>query len=446
MAKFIIEGGTPLKGKVKIGGAKNSGFKLMIAALLSEEPTTLRNISNIRDVAVMKEIIEALGGRVEVDGDHSLRVSPRGLNKYQVPTDLAGKSRASSMLMGPLLARFGKAVVPLPGGDKIGARPLDRHLTGVEAMGAAFEQLNNQLIVKSYSGLIGTDYSFGKNTHTGTETLIIASVLAQGKTVLKNAAAEPEVDDLINMLNSMGARIRRVGPRIIEIEGVSSLHGTHYTVMPDRNEAVTFACAALATGGELTIENVRLPDLAAYLEKLSEIGAGYEMIKGESFVNENLKVFAKKELKSADVVTGPHPGFMTDWQAVWTTLVTQAAGESIVHETVFENRFNYVPQLVKMGAKIKLFNPSVERPEMFYNFNWQDNKPDYFHAAKIAGPTPLRATEVVVADIRAGATLTIAALLAKGISVLHDIEHIERGYEDFEKRLTALGAKIKKVV
>ncbi|MCL5411631.1 MAG: UDP-N-acetylglucosamine 1-carboxyvinyltransferase [Patescibacteria group bacterium] len=445
MSKFTIEGGTPLKGKVKVGGAKNSGFKLMIAALLSDEPTTLHNISDIRDVAVMREIIENLGGKVLVNGDHALRVEPKRITKFEVPTELANKSRASSMLMGPLLARFGKAILPLPGGDKIGARPLDRHLTGIEQMGASFDQVRNVLTVKASSGLAGSSYSFVKNTHTGTDTLILAAVLAEGMTVLKNAAAEPEVEDLINLLNLMGAKIKRTAPRTIEIQGVNRLHGIDYTVMPDRNEAGTFACMALATKGDIVIENVRSYDLTAFLKKLDEIGAKYEIIDTDSFVNENLRVYYGGSLKAANVVTNPHPGFMTDWQAVWTTLMTQAEGESIIHETIFENRFNYIPFLVEMGAKIELFNPKVDEPEGFYNFNWEDNKPEYFHAAKVIGSSVLSAIKSTVPDIRAGATLTIAALSAEGTSTIDGIEHIERGYEDFEKRLASLGAKIRKV-
>jgi len=262
--------------------------------------------------------------------------------------------------------------------------------------------------------------------------------LAEGKTVLENAAQEPEVDDLVSFLNKMGAKIKRTKPRRIEIQGVRSLKGTRHKVMFDRNEAVTFACAALATKGEVFVKNAEEKNLTAFLTKLKEIGAGLEI------KNSGIRFFYQGPLKGASITTKPHPGFMTDWQALWTVLMTQAKGKSVVHETIFENRFGYVPYLQKMGAKIKLFNPALKNPEEFYNFNLADDRPEYFHALRISGPTPLRGAKIKIPDIRAGATLTLAALTAQGRTILSNIDHIDRGYENLDGRLRNLGAKIER--
>jgi len=437
MAKYIIEGGFPLKGKVTVSGAKNAGFKLMIASLLSDETSALSNISYIRDVISVKKIIEALGAKVDFSDD-TMQVNG-GIKSWEVPSELGIGSRASFMYLPVLLHRFKKGRFNLPVGDKIGERPINWFLDGLEKMGATIVKTNGLVEANAPKGLSGCNYTFPKNSHTGTEGLIMAAVLAKGKTRLENAAAEPEIDDLIAFLNKMGAKISRVSERIIEIDGVNSLKGTTYKVMPDRNEVVTFCCIALGTKGDIEIENANQKVIEAFIQKVKKAGGGVEMIE------KGLRAFYKGELKPVNIETAPYPGFMTDWQPLWTTLMTQAVGESIVHETIFENRFAYVPSLQKMGAEIKLFSPPISNPDIFYNFDWNSESAKYPHAVKISGPRKLKGSELEVTDIRAGATLVLAALIADRGSVLEGIEHIERGYVDLEGRLASLGAKIKRI-
>ena len=438
MAKYVIEGGVPLRGKVKLLGAKNVGFKLLIASLLADSPSTIDNVAKVRDIEVVKEIIEGLGGRVDWIGSHKVRVDPSGLNNNNVPTCQGEKTRAPTLCVGPLVARFGRAFVSVPGGDAIGQRPIDRHIKGFESLGLVAAEKEGGLELSGDPR--GCAYKFEKNSHTGTESLILAAVRAKGKTVIENAAAEPEVDDLIAFLNQMGAKIRRIKPRTVEIDGVQKLVGTDFRVMPDRNEAVTFACAALVTWGDIEIEGTRREHLVAFEEALNQTGASFE------FFENGLHVWREEglDLKATNVTTAPAPGFMTDWQPLWSTVMTGAEGESRVHETVFENRFAYVANLQKMGAKIEFFDPKVKDPDSFYNFNWDRKSAAENHAIKITGPANLQGKDLVVSDIRAGATLVLAALAAKGESTLENIEHIERGYEDLGGRLATLGAKIKK--
>jgi UDP-N-acetylglucosamine 1-carboxyvinyltransferase len=438
MTKYLIKGGKPLRGAVRIGGAKNSSFKLMIASLLADDESRLLDISRIGDVQITKQVIEILGGEVKSPGKGTIFINPQKLKNYQIPQDFGYKSRASIMFAGPLLARFGKAYLPLPGGDQIGKRPVDRHLEGLKALGVKAKQ-NDGFIYLECPKLTGSKFRFTKNTHTGTETLIMASVLAKGTTILENAALEIEVDDLIDFLNKMGGKIKRLPNRIIRIEGVKKLKGTIHKAIPDRNEAVSYACAALATKGDIIIENAKAEHLQTFLDEVKKAGGHYETD------HYGLRFWYEKPLKATKVITQPHPGFMTDWQALWTTLMTQAKGQSEMVETVYEYRFAFVKDLIKMGAKIELFNPQVKNPKEFYSFNLSDDKGDNYHAAHIFGPTPLKGMSLEVTDIRAGATLMLAALIAKGQSVLIDDGHIQRGYEDLHLRLQELGADIKKV-
>lgn len=438
MDKLIVQGQIPLRGEVTLAGAKNSGFKLMIASLLSAEKSTLRDFSKIGDVISTTSVIEHLGGKVSFGGDHELEVDVNGLNKYELTEKEGRLSRASTYFVGPLLCRFGRAVIPVPGGCKIGKRPLDRHLEGFKALGAKVTEHENHCLIEA-NKLQGTTFRFPKSTHGGTDVMIIASVLAEGETILENAALEPEVDDLINFLNKMGAKIKRLSGRKIVIQGVEKLKGVEYTVVPDRNEAVTFACAALITKGDVLVKKANPDVLAAFLEKVKEAGGGYEVAEG------GIEFFYEKPLQATGVTTGIYPGFMTDWQALWTVLMTQAQGESVIHETIFENRFGFVSDLVKMGANISFFNPQIENPEGFYNFNWEDNKTEYYHAAKITGPTPLLPGQMTIGDIRAGATLILAALVAEGETTLTGLDHVDRGYENLDGRLKDLGAKIERI-
>jgi len=436
--RLIIQGGTPLKGVVRLGGAKNSSYKLMIASLLCSHENRLLNFSRIADVELVKQIIQKLGPKIYSAGERTLFINAAKLGSSIIPQDLGLASRASSLFIAPLLARTKKAIVPLPGGDKIGSRSLDRHFAGLKALGVKLE-IKNNLIHASCPQLTGASYTFSKPTHTGTETMIMAAVLAKGKTILRNAALEPEVDDLINFLNQMGAKITRLANRIIEIEGVKKLKPVIYKVMPDRNEAVSYAIAALITKGDIIVENAREKDLTAFLAKLQKTGAGIEK------ADYGLRFFYQKPLTAVDITTEPHPGFMTDWGPLWSVLATQCQGTSRIIETVFTSRFQFVKDLQSMGAKIKFFQPQAANPEEFYNFNLEDDRPDNFHGIKVSGITPLMGETITITDIRAGATLALAGLAAQGQTILTGLEHIDRGYENFAGRLLKLGAKIRRI-
>lgn len=439
MEKFIIKGGNRLNGEVTLCGAKNSGFKLMIASLFADGLSIIKNFSKIGDTFSTGEIIKSLGGEANFGKNHLVTVSGKKLQKDTISERQGKLSRASTYFIGPLLYRFGRAIIPNPGGCRIGRRPLDRHLEGVKALGAKVEILENNYQITAKK-LKGTRYKFSKSSHGGTDIMVIASVLARGRTVLENAAQEPEIDDLISFLNKMGAKIRRTEPRTIVIEGVNRLSSTKHAVMPDRNEAVTFACAALATRGDIFVKGAEKEVLQAFLEQLDKVGGGYEVSKN------GIRFFYKRQLRPCNILTRPYPGFMTDWMGVWSVLMTQAKGESVIHETIFENRFAFVKELEKMGAKIELFNPFVPNPEAVYNFNLEDDRPEYFHAARIYGPAKLKDAKISISDVRAGATLILASLTAKGKSELKGVELVDRGYENLEERLKTLGGDIKRVV
>lgn len=438
MEAFKVTGGNPLNGSVRIGGAKNASYKLMIAALLAESESRILNFSHISDVETVAQIIADLGAGVRRAGERAISINPSSLKSFDLSKTDGQQGRFSTMFIPALLARFGKAIVPMPGGDKIGKRPLERHFEGLSALGIRLKEENN-LVYAETDGLVGGTYRFIKNTHTGTETVIMAAVLAKGKTTLENAAEEPEIDDLIEFLNDMGAKIQRLPNRVIEIEGVEKLQGTIHKIIPDRNEAVSYACGALVTKGDVIIENARPEHLTAFLKKLDEIGAGYEI------GNYGIRFFYKGPLQAVNVTTQIEPGFMTDWQPVFATLLTQCEGTSILHETIMQNRFQYVDALQAMGATIELFNPPVEYPDTIYNFNLADDSDEFFHAIKITGPSTLQAGRFEVHDLRHGATLILAALTAQGTSFISGVEHVDRGYEALAERLTSLGAQIERV-
>ncbi|MBT6898982.1 MAG: UDP-N-acetylglucosamine 1-carboxyvinyltransferase [Candidatus Pacebacteria bacterium] len=439
MSTYIVTGGTPLSGSVRVGGAKNASYKIMIASLLGDSPSRLLNFSKISDVKLVADMISSLGANAKLMGERAYFVDPQNFSRFSLDSDYGRASRASTMFIPVLLHKFGQAVVPFPGGDKIGKRPLERHFDGLIALGATVEA-NGDLITVKAERLKGTHYKFKKNTHTGTETLIMAAVKAQGITTLENAAQETEVDDLIKFLNSMGGKIKRIKSRTIEIEGVDKLHGSIHKIMPDQNQVISFACAAIATKGDIIVENTQAKDLLSFLEKLDEIGGGYEL--GEY----GIRFFYKKPLTATNLETAPHPGFKTDWQPLWTTLITQAKGESTVHETVSQSRFNYTDALIKMGAKIELFNPIVNNPKETYNFNPDDVSPNDKHAIKITGPSKLHGGEFEIKDLRHGATLLIAGMIAEGETILNDPEnHIDRGYERLDELFETMGANIKRL-
>jgi UDP-N-acetylglucosamine 1-carboxyvinyltransferase len=437
MAKFIVKGGNPLRGAVSLGGAKNASFKLMIAAMLAESESRLLNLSQIGDVDITKKTLLELGIGVRECGERTMFISPNKQIKSEIPLISGEKSRASTLFASALLSLTGKAIIPQPGGCVLGVRPIDRHLDGLKALGANIEEVNGHIKLECQK-LIGTTFRFGKKTHTGTECLILAAVKAQGKTIIENAAQEPEIDDLINYLNKMGGKIKRENENKIIIDGVRELGGAIHKVMPDRNEAVSYAVAAIATKGDIVVENAREKDLKTFLQILSKAGGKYELLEY------GIRFWYEKPLKATSIKTEPEPGFMTDWQPLWSILMTQASGTSEIIEAVHFNRFQYIDQLKNMGADIKLFNPQIDNSEDYYEFDSHVQGNGEYHGVKITGPTHLQAVKLDVPDLRAGATFVIAALIAPGITALDNIYHIDRGYELLDERLRQLGADIKR--
>nr|MBI5456031.1 UDP-N-acetylglucosamine 1-carboxyvinyltransferase [Candidatus Levybacteria bacterium] len=440
MEKLIIKGGKKLKGEVSILGSKNVALKVLVAACLTSDEVIVENVPIISDFMTMVHIIEHLGGEVKLR-DHTVSIRLKKFSSEKISLIEAAEIRTSYMFLAPLLARVGQAVIPNPGGCRIGARPIDRIIDGLKKMGVRVKYDSNDGYFHAISsrGLNAVTYKFEKNTHTGTETMILAAVLAKGKTILENAAQEPEVDELIGLLNRMGAKIVREKDRRIIIEGVEKLHGARFKIVPDRNEVVTFAVAAIITEGDIFIKDIKKRGIEEFLELLKECGGGFEE------KSNGIRFFYKGPLSATSVVTGFYPGFMTDWQGPWAVLMTKADGESVIHETVYENRFTYSEDLKKLGGQIELYNPVVKNPNDFYNFNIKDDNGKNFHAAKIHGPVNLHNGIVDMTDLRAGATLVLAALAGSGESVLFGVEHLDRGYEQFDKRLKSLGASIKRV-
>lgn len=429
-----------MSGTIRAGGAKNVALKILIASLLTDEEIVLHNVPHLRDVFSLIEVLRSLGVTAQFTG-HDLRIKNGTMAKEPiVPLDIGARLRTSSMVLGPLLARYGVATVPNPGGCRLGARPIDRHIEGLRDMGASIEyDSEDGFFHARTTELHGATVRFPKNTHTGTETILLAAVLAKGRTVIENAAEEVEVDDLINCLNRMGARVSRTNPRTIVIDGVTKLHGVEYTIMPDRNEEVTFAIAAAITGGNIVVEESQPQYLEAFLTAFTKAGGVYEIVD-----ETHTRYRSTGTIVPTDIVTLPYPGFMTDWQAPWAVFMTQAGGVSTIHETVFESRFSYVSELQKMGAAIEFYDPQVKHPESFYNFNWEDRRNGYHQGIRISGPAALHNAVLSVDDIRAGASLVLAALVATGESYLHGVELIDRGYEDLEGRLSAVGAIIRR--
>ena len=418
MQKFIVTGGTPLRGSVRIAGAKNAVLKLMAAAALTDEPTLLRNVPKISDVMIMREVMGDIGFDVRrVNGD-AVQITARDAEWLFVPLEAAMKMRSSFILLGPLLTRFGQVIISNPGGDRIGRRPVDLHVNAMQRLGASIEYKNGYYFARAPQGLRGARIEFPYVTVMGTENALLAAVLARGTTVIENAAQEPETDDLIAMLRAMGARIERTAPHRLEIEGVDRLGGVEHSVIGDRLEAGTFAIAAAVTGGEIEMSGVDPAHLGSFLDVLGGMGVPFER------TDDGLRVRAASAYQPCEVETAPYPGFATDLQAPLAVLMTQADGDSRVHETIYEDRLDYTMELVKMGAVIEV----------------QDQN----HAC-IAGPTQLHGREVTIADLRAGATLVLAALAADETSVISGVEHVDRGYEQIEAKLVALGARIHRI-
>lgn len=439
MEYFKVEGGHALLGEITVSGAKNVALKVLIASLLTEEEVIIENVPLISDLYALAEIIKELGGEVEISPNHEMRINAKNLHTFEITSSGFGKLRASFLLLVPLLSRFKQVKIPLSGGDKIGVRPIDRTINGLRKMGAQLDFYDGYYHAKT-QGLKPVCYEFSKNTHTGTEALIMAACLTKGKTVLKNAAEEPEVDDLIAFLNSMGADITRRKNRTVEVRGVRKLHGTTFRIMPDRNEVVTFAIAAILTKGKLSIGPLYHEHLDAFYEVLSRVGITFTH-KGNHLLIDG----DKRPIFASNVETAPYPGFMTDWQAPWTLLMTQAEGVSCVYEKVFDNRFGYVAELKKMGAQILPCEMNLKNPQKELNFNYLAEEKNVIHAVEIVGPSKLVGQELLIPDLRAGATLVLAALTATGVSRLYGIEHIDRGYENFCERLKKLGAKMERI-
>jgi len=440
MDKLEIKGGKRLTGKISVSGSKNVALKALVAACLTDEKVVIENIPLISDIYVMADIIKQLGGKVKFSR-HKIIIKMEKFKHNKIFLDEAAEIRTSFMFIVPILARLGQAIIPNPGGCRIGARPIDRVISGLRRMGTEIKYnpddgyFHARLKNKKLKGSV---YRFFKNTHTGTETMLLAGVLASGTTIIDNAAREPEVDELIGLLNRMGAKIKRIKPRTIKIEGVESLKGTTFKIKSDRNNVVTYAVSAIITKGDILIKNIKKEGLEEFLNVFKSINAGYQI------KNEGIRFYYKNELKPTRITTSFYPGFMTDWLGPMLVLMTQANGKSIIHETVYENRLGYVHELRRMGAKIELFNPKIKDPEKFYNFNILDDKEENFHAAKIYGPINFHNAILNIPDLRAGATLVLAALAANGKSTIFGLEHVDRGYEDFEKRLKDLGADIKR--
>jgi UDP-N-acetylglucosamine 1-carboxyvinyltransferase len=419
MDKFLIKGGKALHGKVAISGAKNSALPVMAAALLTKERITLHNIPKVRDLITMSKLLAFMGAKVSITdipaSDYVIQAVT--LSDAVAPYELVKTMRASILTLGPLMARMGAARVSLPGGCAIGARPVDLHLTALEKMGAEITTDHGyiQAKVPNEERLKGTNITFEKITVTGTENILMAAVLAEGETVLNNAAREPEVTDLVEMLRKMGAQIEGDCSSTLRIRGVDKLHGTEHTVIPDRIEAGTFLVAGAITDGDLTLTNCAPDHLASIIAKLEQTG-----VRIETLDKTTVRVRGAKKLIAADITTEEYPGFATDMQAQYMALATQAEGASVITETIFENRYLHASEMLRMGANITV-----------------DGR-----RAVVRGPSPLTGTPVIASDLRASASLVLAGLVAEGETMIDRVYHIDRGYEDIVKKLRGVGAQI----
>lgn len=421
MDKFRIVGGNPLKGRIAISGAKNSALPCMAAALLTAETVTLHNVPYVRDLITMRRLLEDVGATVLTPELHTHKITASHVELFEAPYELVKTMRASVLALGPLLSRFGQARVSLPGGCAIGTRPIDLHLKAFEQLGATVSLESGDVVARAPVGgrLKGTEISFEKVTVTGTENVMMAAALAEGKTVIHNAAREPEIPDLAELLNKMGARIRGEGSETITIEGVKELSSAEHTIIPDRIETGTFIVAAAITKGNLEITNCRPEHLKTVIEKLRETGVEIEEVNQSTL---HVRCCAKG-LKASDVTTEPHPKFPTDMQAQYMVLMTQAEGSSTINETIFENRFMHASELLRMGAEIHVSG----------------------HTAMVVGPTKLTGARVQASDLRASASLVLAGLAAEGETTIDRVYHIDRGYETIVRRLRSIGAEIERI-
>jgi UDP-N-acetylglucosamine 1-carboxyvinyltransferase len=417
MDKFVVKGGVPLRGQIETGGAKNSALPVLAATLLTDQPVVLRRIPHVRDVRTMQRLLVDIGATAEVDNG-CVRIQVSRVRSPEAPYELVKTMRASSLVLGPLVARAGRARVSLPGGCAIGARPINLHLAGLEQLGAQIQQAHGYIEAVAPQGLRGAIIRFERITVTGTEDLIMAAVLARGETVIENAAREPEVADLADLLVKMGAQIEGAGTSTIRIQGVERLRGAEHAIIADRIETGTFLVAAAITGGDLTVTGCVPEHNAALITKLQAAGAEVTEVDRST-----LRVRSAGGLRSADVTTAEYPGFATDLQAQYMALMTQAEGIAIITETIFENRFIHAQELARMGANIRL----------------EGNQ------AIVAGRKELTGAGVIASDLRASASLVLAALVARGETVIDRVYHIDRGYEKIEGKLAGVGAQIRRL-
>jgi UDP-N-acetylglucosamine 1-carboxyvinyltransferase len=420
MDKFVIRGGNPLLGTIRVSGAKNSALPCMAAAILTDEEVTLENIPQVRDIETERRLLVSMGAEVELGygrAQHRTKICCKTLSDPEAKYEIVKTMRASSLVLGPLVARCGMARVAMPGGCAIGGRPIDLHIKGLEKMGATITQEHGYLEARA-ERLRGAHLVFDKITVTGTEDLLMAAVLAEGETLMENCAREPEVVDVAALLTAMGAKIEGAGTSTIRVQGVTRLHGARYRINPDRIEAGTFLIAGAITGGDLIVANCNPGHLGAVINKLKEAGVRVDQLGPES-----VRVRADGPLRAQDISTEEYPGFPTDMQAQYMALATQSEGVSQVTENIFENRFMHVQELVRMGANIKVEGNS----------------------ATVQGPAKLSAAAVMCSDLRASASLVLAALVADGESILDRVYHMDRGYERIEEKLRGVGAQIRRL-
>ena len=419
MDRFKIQGGRRLEGKVRISGAKNAALPAMAAALLTNEPVHLRNIPKVRDIITMAKLLAHMRCRVESPDipPSQFTIQAEAVSHAEAPYELVKTMRASVLTLGPLVARFGYARVSLPGGCAIGARPIDLHIQGLEKLGAEISFEHGYVEARA-KRLRGATFHFPKITVTGTENVLTAAVLADGETILENCALEPEVTDLVDLLTKMGAKIEGRGTATLCIQGVDRLQGASHAVIPDRIETGTFLVAGAITGGDLLLENCDPSHLGAIIEKLRECGVEIRCEGGHA-----MRVKAAKKLVAADVTTEEYPGFATDMQAQFMALATQAEGTSHIRETIFENRYLHASEMSRMGANIAVDG----------------------NLAIVTGPTPLSGAPVTASDLRASASLVLAALVAENTTYIDRVYHIDRGYERIEEKLSGIGARIERV-
>jgi UDP-N-acetylglucosamine 1-carboxyvinyltransferase len=415
--KFVIEGGVPLAGEIAVSGAKNSALPALAACLLTAEPVALERIPPVRDIRTMEQLLEYAGARVAVAGER-VTVETGRIERPEAPYDLVKTMRASSLVLGPMVARCGRARVSVPGGCAIGARPINLHVTALEQLGAVIRQEHGYIQAEAPRGLRGAEVRFDRITVTGTEDVLMAAVLARGETVIHNAAREPEVADLAALLAKMGAQIEGAGTSVIRVTGVAQLHGAVHAIIPDRIEAGTFLIAGAVTRGDVVVTGCEPDHLRALLAKLA--AAGVEVTEPAPGA---VRVRCLGKLISVDVTTGEHPGFATDLQAQFMTLMTQAEGIALITETIFENRFMHALELARMGANIRLEG----------------------RQGMVAGPARLSGAQVIASDLRASASLVLAGLAAQGETVIDRVYHIDRGYDRIEAKLAGAGARIRRI-